>query len=118
MNAKRRGAYRSIGHPELGIEVAQLLRVESDSEPNERYKVAGVSTDRLQKFRNLGQLLASKEVGMNQTICRMVPLLLITLALSGCDLIEGVFKARVWVGVLAMVAVIALVIWIISKLFS
>ncbi len=34
---------------------------------------------------------------------------------SGCELIGGIFKAGVWVGVLIVVAVIALIIFIIAK---
>ncbi|MCL7988778.1 hypothetical protein M8998_12585 [Sphingobacterium sp. lm-10] len=44
--------------------------------------------------------------------------LLFTLAanlLTSCQVIEGIFKAGVWVGVIAVVAVVALIVWIISK---
>ena len=44
--------------------------------------------------------------------------LLLSLSLflfNSCALIEGVFKAGVWVGILVVVAIIAAVIWIISK---
>lgn len=45
--------------------------------------------------------------------------LLFTLAatlMSSCQLIEGIFKAGVWVGVIVVVAIVALIIWILSKL--
>ena len=39
------------------------------------------------------------------------------LMLSSCSVIEGIFKAGVWVGVIAVVVVIGLIIWLISKIF-
>jgi len=45
-----------------------------------------------------------------------LPLLLWMLVmLNGCAVIGGIFKAGVWVGVIIVVAIIALVIFIISK---
>lgn len=44
--------------------------------------------------------------------------LLFTLAanlLTSCEAIEGIFKAGMWTGVIIVVAVVALIIWIISK---
>ena len=46
---------------------------------------------------------------MKQIIAAL-PLLVSAVTLAGCDIIAGVFKAGVWVGVIAVVAVIALVI--------
>ncbi|PUV26181.1 hypothetical protein DCO56_04270 [Sphingobacterium athyrii] len=37
---------------------------------------------------------------------------------SGCAAIEGIFKAGVWSGILLVVVVVAIIIWIISKLFG
>ena len=37
-------------------------------------------------------------------------------SLTGCELIGDIFKAGVWVGVLIVVGIIALVIFLISKL--
>lgn len=34
---------------------------------------------------------------------------------TGCELVEGIFKAGVWVGVLIVVGIIALIVWIIGK---
>ena len=36
----------------------------------------------------------------------------------GCAAIEGIFKAGVWSGILLVVVVVAIIIWIISKLFG
>ncbi|HEY4064990.1 MAG TPA: phosphatidate cytidylyltransferase [Puia sp.] len=35
--------------------------------------------------------------------------------LPGCAVVGGIFKAGVWVGVLAVVLVIGLILWIVSK---
>jgi hypothetical protein len=35
--------------------------------------------------------------------------------LSSCEVIGGIFKAGVWVGVIVVVAVIALIFWLISR---
>jgi hypothetical protein len=36
--------------------------------------------------------------------------------LSSCEIIGGIFKAGVWVGILVVVGVIALIIWLFSRL--
>ena len=38
--------------------------------------------------------------------------------LTSCEVIGGIFKAGVWSGVIVVVVVLALVIWILSKLFG
>ena len=43
-------------------------------------------------------------------------LILASLQLTGCTVVKGIFKAGVWVGVLGVFAVIALVVYGISKL--
>lgn len=48
----------------------------------------------------------------------LIPVLLLMTVLSSCDLIGGIFKAGVWVGVLAVVVVVVLIIWIIARLFG
>ncbi|MDQ7947697.1 MAG: hypothetical protein REI78_11005 [Pedobacter sp.] len=45
-------------------------------------------------------------------------LALMVTTLSSCELVEGIFKAGVWVGVIAVVVILALVIWLISKIFG
>ncbi|MET4080752.1 putative small secreted protein [Pedobacter sp. UYP30] len=52
---------------------------------------------------------------------KALPLLSIALicsTLSSCELIGGIFKAGVWTGVIAIVVVVALVIWILAKIFG
>jgi hypothetical protein len=46
----------------------------------------------------------------------LLVLLIITQLFTGCELVEGIFKAGVWVGVIIVVAVIALIIWVISRI--
>lgn len=45
-------------------------------------------------------------------------LLALLISLSSCELIGDIFKAGVWVGVLAVVVVIGLVFFLISKVFG
>ncbi|WP_165384752.1 hypothetical protein [Sphingobacterium corticibacterium] len=40
----------------------------------------------------------------------------VTMLLSSCGIVEGIFKAGMWTGFLIVGAVIALVIWIIVKI--
>jgi hypothetical protein len=42
-------------------------------------------------------------------------LLFSALTLTGCDLVMGIFKAGVWVGVLIVLGVIGIVIWLIAR---
>lgn len=52
---------------------------------------------------------------------RHIPLAVIALlatTLSSCELVEGIFKAGVWVGVIVVVVILAILIWIISKVFG
>ena len=46
----------------------------------------------------------------------IVALLLTTL--TSCELVEGIFKAGVWSGVIIVVIVLALIIWLVSKVFG
>lgn len=34
---------------------------------------------------------------------------------AGCSVIGGIFKAGVWVGILVVVAVIALIVWLVTR---
>ncbi len=52
---------------------------------------------------------------------RYIPLSLIALfcsVLTSCELIGDIFKAGMWTGVIVVVLVIALVIWLVSKVFG
>jgi len=41
---------------------------------------------------------------------------MMSISLSSCELVGDIFKAGVWVGILAVAAVIGLIIFLISKL--
>lgn len=40
---------------------------------------------------------------------------LITVTLSSCEAIAGIFKAGVWFGVIGIIVVIAIIFWLINK---
>ena len=42
-------------------------------------------------------------------------LLFIISLLSSCEVIGGIFKAGVWVGILIVVAIIGLIVWLIGR---
>ncbi len=49
---------------------------------------------------------------------RLSPFTMLTLAsltLTGCEVVGGIFKAGVWVGVVLVVLVIALIVWLFSR---
>ena len=51
---------------------------------------------------------------------RYFPLAIIaflTTTLTSCELVEGIFKAGVWTGIIVVVLVVALIIWLVSKVF-
>ena len=55
----------------------------------------------------------------NTSSVYILPLLaLLTGTLSGCEVVEGIFKAGMWSGILLVVLAIAVVIWLASKLFG
>jgi hypothetical protein len=49
-------------------------------------------------------------------LVRLYAVLLLAMASAGCELVEGIFRAGVWVGVIMVVLVLALVGWIATKL--
>ncbi|WP_316793472.1 hypothetical protein [Pedobacter frigoris] len=54
------------------------------------------------------------------TFKRYFPLAILaflTTTLSSCELVQGIFKAGMWTGVIVVVLVLALIIWLISKVF-
>ncbi|MFV8353754.1 hypothetical protein ACNQGB_05530 [Flavobacterium sp. XS1P32] len=55
---------------------------------------------------------------METKITRILMLLLISLSFTSCSIIEGIFKAGIGVGIFIVVAVIAIIIFIISKIFG
>ncbi len=55
---------------------------------------------------------------MFQQISRALVLVLVLLTISSCSLIEGIFKAGVGVGIFLVVAILAILAFIISKILS
>ncbi|WP_019986634.1 hypothetical protein [Rudanella lutea] len=45
-------------------------------------------------------------------------LIALTLTLSSCDIIGGIFKAGAWTGIIGLLLGVALVIWLVSRLFG
>ena len=50
-----------------------------------------------------------KRIGLIAVMATVVSLL------SSCEVIEGIFKAGVWSGIIIVVVLVALIIWLISK---
>ncbi len=48
-------------------------------------------------------------------LSRLFLIVLLAMTLSGCEVIGGIFKAGVWVGIIMAVFVVALLMWIFSK---
>ena len=43
---------------------------------------------------------------------------LLSTTLSSCEVIEGIFKAGLWAGVIIVIIVLVLIIWLVSKIFG
>lgn len=46
----------------------------------------------------------------------IIPLFLAVFFLSSCQAIGSIFKAGVWAGVIGIVVVVAIILWVVSKL--
>lgn len=55
-----------------------------------------------------------KPLIMKQNVL-LASLFALSLTLTSCDAIAGIFKAGMWVGVIIVVGIIALVLWLIGK---
>lgn len=55
---------------------------------------------------------------MKNQILRILMLLVAALSFTSCELIGGIFKAGMGVGIFIVIAVIAIVLIVISKLFG
>ena len=53
----------------------------------------------------------AQEVTMRNMIAPLPLLLFSTVTLAGCQIVGDIFKAGVWVGVIGVIAVVALVRW-------
>ncbi|NGY37056.1 hypothetical protein FQU23_005960 [Flavobacterium sp. XN-5] len=55
---------------------------------------------------------------MQNKIIRVLLLLTVVVSLTGCSVIEGIFKAGMGVGIFIVIAVIAIILFVVSKLFG
>jgi lipopolysaccharide export LptBFGC system permease protein LptF len=55
---------------------------------------------------------------MQKKIIRLLMLFTVLISFTSCSVIEGIFKAGVGVGIFIVVAIIAIVVLIISKVFG
>jgi lipopolysaccharide export LptBFGC system permease protein LptF len=55
---------------------------------------------------------------MQKRITRLLMLFIVLISFTGCSVIEGIFKAGMGVGIFIVVAIIAVVVLIISKVFG
>lgn len=46
----------------------------------------------------------------------LIVALFLTLTLSSCEIVGGIFKAGIWTGLIGLVLVIVLVFWIFSRM--
>jgi uncharacterized membrane protein YcjF (UPF0283 family) len=53
---------------------------------------------------------------MKNTFYVFLLLVIVSISLTSCELVGDIFKAGVWVGILAVAAVIGLIIFLIAKL--
>lgn len=53
---------------------------------------------------------------MKSKLTRMLVLILVLITFTNCEVVEGIFKAGVGVGIFIVVAIIAVIIFIISKI--
>ena len=54
-------------------------------------------------------------MGRSHVLSRIVALVLLAVPLGGCELVGGIFKAGVWVGGLAVIAVVVLLVFVVAK---
>jgi hypothetical protein len=51
------------------------------------------------------------------SVFSLAAMLMMVLSLSSCELVGDIFKAGMWVGIIVVVAIIALIIFLIRKIF-
>jgi hypothetical protein len=52
------------------------------------------------------------------SLAALLPVFVIILSLSSCEVIGGIFKAGMWTGIIAVVVVVGLLIFLVSKIFG
>ncbi len=53
---------------------------------------------------------------MQTVLKKIIPLVLISFFFTSCSVVEGIFKAGMGVGIFIVIAVIAVIVWIISQI--
>ncbi len=53
---------------------------------------------------------------MQTVLKKIIPLVLISFFFTSCSVVEGIFKAGMGIGIFIVIAVIALIVWIISRI--
>ena len=51
-------------------------------------------------------------------LSKIVTLILLGVPLAGCEVVGGIFKAGVWVGAVAVIAVVLVVVFVVGKFRS
>lgn len=54
----------------------------------------------------------------NSMAIRLYTILLLAMASTGCQLVEGIFRAGMWVGIIVVVLVLGLVMLLVGRLRS
>lgn len=54
---------------------------------------------------------------MQKKLTRLLMLFIVLISFSSCSIIEGIFKAGMGVGIFIVIAVVAVIVFIISKVF-
>ncbi|WP_185963450.1 hypothetical protein [Flavobacterium gawalongense] len=55
---------------------------------------------------------------MQKKITRLLVLFIVLISFTSCSVIEGIFKAGMGVGIFIVIAVIAVIVFIMSKIFG
>ena len=53
-----------------------------------------------------------------KAVSTVITVFVSTMVISSCSVIEGIFKAGVWTGIIIVVLIIALIIFILTKIFK
>jgi heme/copper-type cytochrome/quinol oxidase subunit 4 len=72
-----------------------------------------LSEGKLSGIEYVNGFISPKGTFMKQLTYSMLAFM--AMALAGCEIIGGIFKAGVWTGILLVVIVVALIIWLISR---
>ena len=54
--------------------------------------------------------------GETTSLARIALLVFLGVSLAGCEVVGGIFKAGIWVGALAVIVVVVLVVFLIGKM--